>query len=140
MTPHLFVLFGATGDLAAKKLFPALYRSFGDASGVRVLGVGRSDWDDAKIQDEAAGALVESGIEESDARAWADKTLTYARVEAYDELGPVFDRADEIEASGETEGNRAYYLALPPSTFPGTITALGEHEADNDRAPNEDGH
>ncbi len=135
MTPHLFVLFGATGDLAAKKLYPALYRSSGGTSSARVLGVGRSDWDDAQIRDEAVRGLTDAGIGEKEARAWADSTLAYARVEAYDDLGPVFERAAEIEDAGGTDGNRAYYLALPPSAFPGTIRALGEHEAERGRSP-----
>ena len=152
MSPHLFVLFGATGDLAAKKLFPALYRvatreasgdgdgaGDGGAGGFRVLGVGRSDWDDARLADAAMEGLTEAGVDEADARAWAERTLAFARVEAYDDLGPVFKRAGEIEASGGTEGNRAYYLALPPSAFPGTITALGRHEAESGRAPGDDG-
>ena len=149
MTPHLFVLFGATGDLAAKKLFPALYHvstrasgdddASGDASGFRVLGVGRSDWDDAKLRDEAVDGLTEAGIDEADAREWAEATLSFARIEAYDELDPVFERAEEIEGEADTEGNRVYYLALPPDAFPGTITALGEHEDASGRAPGEEG-
>lgn len=140
MSPHLFVLFGATGDLAAKKLFPALYRVSHEADdGIRVLGVGRSDWDDGDLRDAAVDGLTETGVSDADARAWAEETLFFAQVEAYDALDPVFERADEIEAEAETGGNRAYYLALPPSTFPGTIRALGEHEDDAGRAPNEDG-
>ncbi|MEM1054384.1 MAG: glucose-6-phosphate dehydrogenase [Bacteroidota bacterium] len=139
MRPHLFVLFGATGDLAAKKLFPALYRVSHGTEGTRVLGVGRSDWDDARLRDAAVGGLTGSGIEESDARAWADETLHFARVDAYDDLGPVFERAQEIETGAETDGNRAYYLALPPSAFPGTIAALGTHETEAGRAPDEEG-
>ncbi|MEM6326818.1 MAG: glucose-6-phosphate dehydrogenase [Bacteroidota bacterium] len=138
MSPHLFVLFGASGDLAAKKLFPALFRVDRREGGVKVLGVGRSDWNDARLRDEAVHGLTEAGIPETDARDWAESTLHYARVSAYDDLAPVFARADEI-ATG-TEGNRAYYLALPPRAFPGTIAALGEHEREAGRAPDEDGH
>ena len=134
MSPHLFVLFGATGDLAAVKLFPALYRvaQRDDAPEPQtVLGVGRSDWDDAKLQDAAVEAVTEAGdVDEADARAWAEGALRFARVEAYDELAPVFERARQLEDERGLGGSRVYYLALPPSTFPDTITALGEHETE----------
>ncbi|PAP77033.1 glucose-6-phosphate dehydrogenase [Rubrivirga marina] len=132
MDPHVFVLFGATGDLAALKLFPALYRvsQRDGAPPPAVIGVGRSDWDDTTLQDAAVDALTEADVDEGEAREWAESALRYARVEAYDQLGPVFETAEALEAERGLDGNRVYYLALPPSTFPGTITALGEYEED----------
>ena len=132
MDPYLFVLFGATGDLAAVKLYPALYRvaQREGATPFSILGVGRSDWDDARIQQAATDALVENDVPEADARSWAKATLHFARVSGYDELDPVFERAREVEASGELAGNRVYYLALPPTTFPGAIRDIGAHEAE----------
>ncbi len=131
LPPHTFVLFGATGDLAALKLFPALYRlaARDDApeGGLAVIGVGRSDWDDAKLQTTAAEAVAASGVSKSDATAWAKASLRYARVEGYDGLDAVFAAVADVE--GGSPGNRVYYLALPPSAFPGTITAIGAHEA-----------
>lgn len=50
LEPHLFVLFGATGDLARRKLLPALYRLARDRllpEGRALLGVGRTPLDDA---------------------------------------------------------------------------------------------
>ncbi|WP_412067222.1 glucose-6-phosphate dehydrogenase [Rubrivirga sp. IMCC43871] len=130
MDPHVFVLFGATGDLAALKLFPALFHlsQYDGAPPQAVVGVGRSDWGDDRLQDAAVAALVETGVDEGDARAWATGALRYARVEAYDQLDPVYETAHALEAERGLSGNRVYYLALPPSTFPGTIAALGEHE------------
>ncbi len=131
MDPHLFVLFGATGDLAAVKLFPALYRvtTQDGAAEPTIVGVGRSDWGDDRLQDAAVDSLTEHGVDEDEARAWAEAALRYARVSAYDELGPVVERAEALEAERGLGGDRVYYLALPPSTFPGTITAIGEYEA-----------
>ncbi|HEX8386028.1 MAG TPA: glucose-6-phosphate dehydrogenase [Rubricoccaceae bacterium] len=131
MPPHLFVLFGATGDLAAVKLFPALYRvSCAETAPFAVLGVGRSDWDDDRLQTSAVEALTASGVGKRAAVAWARKTLRYARAASYDALEPVFERAAEVEAEAGTKGNRVYYLALPPSAFPGAIGALGAHEVE----------
>ncbi|GAB5534378.1 MAG: glucose-6-phosphate dehydrogenase [Rubricoccaceae bacterium] len=130
MAPSLFVLFGATGDLADVKLYPALYHvtQRNGSTPVIVLGVGRSDWDDARIQQAAVDALAKKDIPEADAKAWAQNTLRYARVTGYDQLDPVFDRARELEEENDLAGNRIYYLALPPSTFPGAIRDIGEHE------------
>ena len=130
MASPLFVLFGATGDLAAVKLFPALYHvtQRDHVPDPTVLGVGRSDWDDAKLQDAAVASLTEAGIDEAEARDWAASTLAFARVEAYDALGPVVEAAQRLEEERGLSGDRVYYLALPPSTFPDTIAALGEHE------------
>ena len=145
MPPHLFVLFGATGDLAAVKLFPALYRlAAGAEAPFTVLGVGRSDWDDGHLQQAAVDALVAMKVDEADARTWAAATLRYARVASYDALDAVYARAADIEREARTDGtaavdraaNRVYYLALPPSAFPGTIAALGAHEAQRRDGPN----
>ena len=132
MDPHVFVLFGATGDLAKIKLFPALYRvsQMDGAPPPAVIGVGRSDWDDAKLQDAAVEALVDADVDEDDARQWAEGALRYARVAGYDDLGDVFETAEALEAERGLDGHRVYYLALPPSAFPGTIAAIGEYEAE----------
>ena len=55
------VLFGATGDLARKKLFPALFRLFerGELD-LPVIGVARSEWDDAELRQYAARAVVDA--------------------------------------------------------------------------------
>ena len=131
MRSHLFVLFGATGDLAATKLFPALYRlasSKGAPAQLAVLGVGRSDWDDADLRQHAVAALKAEGIAKTKAETWARRALTYARVESYERLDPVFVKAREIESARGTAGRRVWYVALPPSVFDDVIAAVGEEE------------
>src|SRR5690606_37401488 len=126
MPPFLLVLLGATGDLARRKLIPALYRLHRrDAAPFLVLGVGRSDWDDARMQAYAREALDEAG-EDDDAGDWVEKTFRFAEVEGYDGLDAAFARAEEME--GAVGGNRIYYLATPPSTFEGVIEAIGQRE------------
>jgi glucose-6-phosphate 1-dehydrogenase len=130
----LFILLGATGDLARKKLIPALYHSFfrsGDPTTdpPTVLGVGRSDWSDARFRQNLEEALVENGIERVDAARWCSERVAYSSVESYDDLEPAHVRAEELEARLGLQGNRIYYLALPPAAFPGVLTHLGEHRA-----------
>ena len=126
MDRHVFVLLGATGDLAARKLLPALYRMSrldeGDAD-FQVLGVGRSDWDDDKMQTVAAEVLTDDNVDAADAQDFAAR-CSFARVDAYDALGPLFDRLGDM---GEWAQNRVFYLALPPSVYGSTIEALGQH-------------
>ena len=125
MPPFLLVLFGATGDLAHKKLIPAIYRlRERSPTPFTVLGVGRSDWDDGRMQAKALDALRDAGIDAGEARAWAEASVRYAEVAAYDHLGPVFERAATLHGSD----HRIYYLATPPSTFEGVLEAVGAHE------------
>ncbi len=58
MRAGALVLFGATGDLARKKLFPALYHlAAAKQLGVPVVGVAVSDWDDARLRAYAIEAV-----------------------------------------------------------------------------------
>ena len=55
------VLFGATGDLAKKKLFPALYHlEQREVLKVPVIGVARSDWTDKAFREHAHDAIIGS--------------------------------------------------------------------------------
>ncbi|MDX5332435.1 MAG: glucose-6-phosphate dehydrogenase, partial [Gammaproteobacteria bacterium] len=59
--PCTFVIFGATGNLAALKLLPALYHLEEDGQlpdGLRVLGVGRRDWRDEQWREEVKTQLA----------------------------------------------------------------------------------
>ncbi len=71
--PHLFVIFGATGDLACRKLIPAFYElqnreGFGGRS--VVLGVGRSPMTDDEYRAQASEALIAAGLDPNDAEKW----------------------------------------------------------------------
>jgi glucose-6-phosphate 1-dehydrogenase len=123
--PHLLVLFGATGDLAKRKLIPALYslmkrREFHDTS--RVLGVATSQLDDEEYRQIARDALVESGVDADEAQDWCADVISYFSIKGgFDALKR---RIDEIESDAELPGNRAFYLAIPPSVFDDTIDGL----------------
>ena len=50
-----FLLFGASGDLARKKLFPALYELTAEGrADMPIVGIARSDWSDADLCDRAS--------------------------------------------------------------------------------------
>lgn len=124
---HLFVIFGGTGDLARRKLIPSLHRLITEndmADRCLVLGVAPGDLEDDEYRAWARKALIETGVD--DLSAWADENVFYQRIgddaEAYDRLRR---RIETIEADRGLPGNRAFYLALPPSVFPAAITGLG---------------
>lgn len=127
--PHLFVIFGATGDLTKRKLLPALYHLMQEkdvAENCYVLGTARSDWSDKRFRREAREALAEQFSEEA-LRRWCDQNLFYESLgrdsSNYDALR---DRIQALETEHELPGNRAFYLSLPPPVYGPTIEALGE--------------
>ncbi len=126
---HVFVIFGATGDLTRRKLLPSLYRVVtenGVADRTAILGVSPTAMDDAAFRALAWEALEEAGFEDVDAHAWCDERLFFETIarEATD-YAPLADRIRAIERDLDMPGNRAFYLALPPVAFPGVIENLG---------------
>jgi len=122
--PHLFVIFGATGDLASRSLLPALYHLMGESDDFEVLGVATGDLGDDGFRALARRALSEAGF--GDAGAWCDRRVHYQRV---GRDGPYHDlaaRIADLEGSRGLPGNRVFYLALPPGAFPGVISGLGD--------------
>ncbi len=131
MESCLFVLFGATGDLARRKLIPALYNGLvkrSDRGHVIVLGVGRSEWDDEKMREETRDALKEEGIDDEGLSAWCDDCVAYQQLGEDGTVGPVFERAAQLEKEHGLSGNRIYYLALPPVAFAQSIEEIGAND------------
>ena len=105
------VLFGVTGDLAYKKIFPALYAM--ERSGtltVPVVGVASSSWTQAQLHARVAASLGEAGAT-LDRRALAHllSRLTYVSAD-YNDPGAF---AAIKKALGRAR-RPAYYLAIPP--------------------------
>ena len=129
---HLFVVFGATGDLMQRKLLPVLYALSAKGklpAGSLILGVGRRPMDDAGFRALGLAALTSEKVGDPTAlRPFCDATLCYQPVP--DETPPSFAalrrRIEELEKSHGLPGNRVFYLALPLEAFAPTIAGLGE--------------
>lgn len=117
------VLFGGTGDLARKKLYPALYHLC--AAGrlhVPVIGVAASDWDDDRLRDYAVEA-VRSAVEVVDS-AILDELIgrlsmvrgDYSSQETFALLAT---RLSDVAAA-----RPVHYLAIPPSLFGPVVQGL----------------
>ncbi len=114
------VVFGGTGDLTGRYLFPALAALRGRghlAEGFELVGASREDWDDEQFRNWAAGWLQREA-----ASLDADATAALARSSRYQQL----DLADpaSVTACLAGEGPVAVYLALPPAVFPIAVSAL----------------
>ncbi|MDO5504297.1 MAG: glucose-6-phosphate dehydrogenase [Actinomycetia bacterium] len=120
-TADALVLFGATGDLARKKLFPALFHLFArDELDVPVIGVARSDWDDEQLREYAVEAVraAVAEVSETAAQTFA-KQLTYLRGDYAEE--ETYRELATLLADAELP---VIYLAIPPSVFPHVVDGL----------------
>ena len=129
--PVSIVIFGGSGDLAVRKLLPALYNLALDRllpTAFAVVGVGRSE-----MSDEAYRALAKKGIEEHSRRP-IDESVWRAFAESLFFFSGSFDepatfaglgsRLDIVEHERGLPGNRVYYLAVPPALFVPTTKQL----------------
>ena len=125
---HVIVLFGATGDLARRKLLPGIFRL--TEAGVMperfvVIGASRSKLGNGAFVDLAREALAEECHEPPSTEAWERfaASLRYTSIgEGFDALGEEVARA-KAELGGEPRV--LHYLSLPPSAHAEVIDALG---------------
>lgn len=128
---HLFVVLGATGDLTARKLLPAIYHLNADGLLQKkciFLGTGRrTGLGESDFRPMAMRMIESSGIESgSESGPWCSDCLYYhstgkGTLEDYRGLA---ERIEKIESERDLPGNRVFYLALPPSEFPEAIKML----------------
>jgi glucose-6-phosphate 1-dehydrogenase len=122
-TADALVLFGATGDLAKRKLFPALYHlEHAGKLNVPVIGVARSDWSDKAFREHAHDAII-SAIPDA-AAASIEALMTrldlvqgdYGDEKTWQALAKVLDRHKSCQA--------VFYMAIPPAMFPTVAQSL----------------
>jgi glucose-6-phosphate 1-dehydrogenase len=116
------VLFGATGDLAKKKIFPAVYNmTRSDHDHVPVVGFASSEWDDERLREHAREAIEAKG--EVDERAWDDlvKRISYVRGDYRD---PASFEALATRLRDLGVERPLFYLAVPPALFDDVILGL----------------
>lgn len=120
------VLFGATGDLAKKKLFPSLYRlaKAGRLDGVPVVGVAKSDWDDDALRQHAREDIA-AVIPEPDADA-LDKLCGSLSLVAGDYGDHATFEALAARVSDLGRSRPLHYLAIPPSLFGPVVESLAK--------------
>jgi glucose-6-phosphate 1-dehydrogenase len=134
--PCALVIFGASGDLAHRKLIPALYnlalRGLLPAA-FSMVGVGRTDYGgDDSFRSEMKKAVGQFSrtkpIDEAVWRSFAAGLFyvpgSFDDSSLYDLLREKLDQVADERGSGQ---NALFYLATPPTTFPMIVERLGQH-------------
>jgi glucose-6-phosphate 1-dehydrogenase len=130
--PCVIVMFGASGDLAKRKLLPALFDLALHAClapRFRLLGFARTAMSDDDFRREAAEALSKGeAIKHKEKQGDFLNRLryfsgNYDEAQSYERLA---QRLKELDQEGNLGNNRLFYLATPPEVYPQIIRRLGE--------------
>jgi len=115
------VLFGATGDLAHKKIFPAVYAMevSGTCAGLPIVGVASSDWSDDDLRDHARSAVTDKG--DIDEVVWKGLAARMTYVSGDYREASTFEHLAERLAGVKRP---LFYLAIPPSMFDDVVQGL----------------
>ena len=134
--PCALTIFGASGDLTQRKLFPALY-----ALAVRnllpeqfaVVGVARTRMSTDEFREQMEEAVKEHGRDEFRPDVWGElaEGIRYVCADLVDaqEDQEVVETLNELDESRGTAGNRVYYLAVPPRAIEPIVVQIGPRRA-----------
>src|SRR3954465_4682250 len=137
--PCALVVFGVTGDLARKKLIPAVY-DLGNRGllppGLVLLGSARRDWGVGEFTSLAREAAEQHSRTEFREDVWqgiaASLCFLPGSFDANDGFDALNDKLIELEETPGTQGNAAFYLSIPPSAFPTVLEQMARTKmADN---------
>jgi glucose-6-phosphate 1-dehydrogenase len=130
--PFTLVIFGATGDLTARKLLPALYGLWqGDflPDSFAVIGVGRREKNDEEFRNDVRNAI---SAFRDDLPATADAWRSFlahffyhqADITVSEGIRSLAGRVQVLEPAARLPGNRIFYLALAPQFFAPVVAGL----------------
>ena len=128
--PCVMVIFGASGDLTARKLIPALYNLYlnrGLPASFAIVGCSRTPWSRQHFQNTMGQSIREAGG--LDPSRWSDfarslyyQPLEYEALPFYQELAVSLGKIDQLHGA---RGNRLFHLAIPPPLYPTVGEMLG---------------
>jgi glucose-6-phosphate 1-dehydrogenase len=130
--PCALVIFGASGDLTRRKLFPAIYSLA--ARGLlpehfAIVGVSRTEETDAEFKARMKEAVQEFGRDKFDEKVWKRLSAGMHYVAADVSMGGgedvLLDLLAQLDRRRGTAGNRVFYLAVPPTAFSILVEKLG---------------
>jgi glucose-6-phosphate 1-dehydrogenase len=132
--PHsdALVIFGITGDLAKKMTFKALYRLCANGTlTVPVFGVGRTDWSDDDLREQARQS-IETASEEGEGELDEDAFAKFAEKLSYIQ-GDYTEKScyEAIKRAISFAKHPVFYLEVPPSLFAPVIDRLGSEGLTN---------
>jgi glucose-6-phosphate 1-dehydrogenase len=130
--PTVVVIFGASGDLTARKLIPAIYNLSVDnllPADFHLVGYGRKPMSDDEFRSIASKAIKDFSRRELDDKVWSRVAANTSYVAGgYDEkagFDRLADHIKEIEKGVGSEVQSMFYISTPPSVFFPIIENLG---------------
>jgi glucose-6-phosphate 1-dehydrogenase len=138
--PCAITIFGASGDLAQRKLIPALYALAYNRllpEQVAIVGTARTPLSDDAWRSAMRDAVQRHARVEFRSDVWDALAagMRYVTTEFADESGEdrLAKTLSELDETRGTQGNRVFYLAIPPSAMERTVREIGERHRDGRR-------
>lgn len=123
--PSGLIIFGVTGDLSRKKLMPAVYDLANRGllpPGFALVGFARRDWVDEDFAQVVHDAVKQYARTPFDEDVWNQLAMGIRFVQGEFDDDAAFQRLkdtiEELDRSRGTMGNHAFYLSIPPKSFP----------------------
>jgi glucose-6-phosphate 1-dehydrogenase len=139
--PCGLVIFGVTGDLARRKLMPAVYDLANRGllpPGFALTGFARRDWDAQDFAQVVHDAVKENARTPFREGTWAQLSEGIRFVQGEFDDDGAFDRLSQtvrqLDADRGTGGNHAFYLSVPPRSFPLVCRQLARSGLSEERA------
>jgi len=128
--PCTIVIVGASGDLTARKLIPALFNLYlndGLPHPFQIVGCGRTKLDSFEFRNKMQAALETAGmLDQTGWPAFASvlhyRCIDYESLESY---GKLAESLRDFDRKNDTLGNRIFYIALPPILYKTVAQMIG---------------
>ncbi len=128
LKPHVIVLFGASGDLAKRKLLPGLLHLHraGLMPTCRIIGTSLDDLDDESFRNMAAAACAEFASRTVTPAEWASFGSTLRFVPTVDGATALRAAVKQAEDELGNDTRRLHYLSVPPGAALDVVQMLGD--------------
>lgn len=131
--PFILVIFGITGDLARRKVLPALYHLFKDGllpDNIHIIGTSRQNLSNKQFLNE-----IELCVLEADHQCDPEVLKTFENKTEIIQFDPTNNQdylklttlLDQIESKYNLTMNRLFYLSIPPAVYSLLVNKLGQH-------------
>src|SRR3990167_6557779 len=128
--PTVFVIFGATGDLSRKKLFPALFALYQSGllpEKLKIIATARTKHSTSQFQ-----STIKEYVKPQDSKKWQDfaKTIEFipSDVAENKNLGNIAHRLSEIEKETKSCIKAIIYLAVAPTIYEDAFENIGKNK------------
>ncbi|WP_426182695.1 glucose-6-phosphate dehydrogenase [Microbacterium sp. TWP3-1-2b2] len=123
--PSALVIFGVTGDLSRKKLMPAVYDLANRGllpPGFALVGFARRDWEDQDFAEVVYDAVKQHARTEFREETWQQLLqgirFVSGEFDNPESFAKLRQTVEKLDVERGTMGNHAYYLSIPPKSFP----------------------